>query len=207
MVAHATPSQTPRQQDLLSAFLHSDRDLFEVADDQGIPLQELLDFLDSEAVQDTLRRMLAALELRSTFRAAAASPAAIEKLHTLLDLAQNPAELRRTASTLLRARAPTRHRQRAEPEPTQHAAPPPHEHDSKPAATAPPPPPVNSPPPQVPTFQPLALPDIPLDLGAACLPLRRSVAPSLSPSSSLASLAGNTTPRSLPSKIPKRRAG
>jgi hypothetical protein len=99
---------TSEKSALLHAFLTSSRSPLDLAAEFNITLNDLLNFLESPEVVALIQRLSAALQLQARIRALTAAPAAIDSLTLLLSTAKNPAELRRIATQLLRARGPVR---------------------------------------------------------------------------------------------------
>ena len=117
MIATQRHLDTVDELALLRDYLCAEKPLMQILADHNLPLPDFLEWLESEHIQDLLRRYLAAAQLQAQFRAVQASAAAVEALRVVLASDVSPAERRRAASALLRAAKPQRRSTRGQRDP------------------------------------------------------------------------------------------
>jgi hypothetical protein len=101
---------THRDNSLLAKYLDPQLALPQVAEAAGFTIEELLLWLETPEIAEILSKFQGACATRAALIAGNVAPAALQSLDRVLTQTQNPVELRRTATQLLRATKPDRRR-------------------------------------------------------------------------------------------------
>jgi hypothetical protein len=94
------PPLTPRQSDILAAFIASGGAIAALLDTHKIPAQELLNWSASPAVQSHLAALTQLSEIALTYRASQSRVSALNKLDSTLAASTDPVESRRLSNSI-----------------------------------------------------------------------------------------------------------